>query len=85
MFPRNDLSREVTNKRFESDLHLLTGLGDTPELPSELEPLKANSRFGKTIVISNLERIALHRENAGLRSSKNWLSKTKFEVLQADE
>jgi hypothetical protein len=42
-------------------------------------------RFEKTIVTSNFTRIALRCENPGLCSSKNWLSKTKFDLLKLDE
>jgi len=41
--------------------------------------------FDKTIVTSNFTRIALRCENPGLYSSKNWLSKTKFDLLKLDE
>jgi hypothetical protein len=39
----------------------------------------------KPIVTSNFQRIALRRENRGLYSSENWLSKTKFDLFKIDE
>jgi hypothetical protein len=41
--------------------------------------------FEKTIVTSNFERIVLLCKICSLYSSKNWLSKTKFDLSKLDE
>jgi hypothetical protein len=53
--------------------------------PSDSDELKQIIEFGKTIVTSNFQRIALRCENPSLYSSKNWLSKTKFDLIKLDE